>query len=54
LQNFDLPLHQGWNPVVAYFSVPQPGHIVADLKAGSNNANEKWYFFQPQTAALTP
>lgn len=45
-QNFDLPLHKGWNPVVADFSVPQPGHIVADLKPGTG-PNEKWYFFTP-------
>ena len=45
-QNFDLPLHQGWNPVVADFSVPQPGHIVADLKPGTG-PHEKWYFFTP-------
>jgi hypothetical protein len=45
-QNFDLPLHQGWNPVVADFSVPQPGHIVANLKRGTG-PHEKWYFFRP-------
>jgi hypothetical protein len=45
-QNFDLPLHQGWNPVVADFSVPQPGHIVANLKPGTG-PHEKWYFFRP-------
>jgi hypothetical protein len=45
-QNFDLPLHQGWNPVVADFSVPQPGHIVANLKPGTG-PHEKWYFFTP-------
>jgi hypothetical protein len=45
-QNFDLPLHRGWNQVVASFSVPQPGHLVADLTVGSN-ADEKWYFFRP-------
>ena len=47
-QNFDLPLHTGWNPVVADFSVPQPGHIVADLKPGTG-PHEKWYFFTPAT-----
>lgn len=45
-QNFDLPLHQGWNPVVADFSVSQPGHIVASLKPGTG-PHEKWYFFTP-------
>jgi hypothetical protein len=45
-QNFDLRLHQGWNPVVAIFSVPQPGHIVANLKPGTG-PYEKWYFFTP-------
>ena len=48
LQQVDLPLHRGWNPVVAVFSVPRPGHIVAQLKRGSNPA-EKWYFFAPPT-----
>ena len=46
LQKVDLPLHQGWNPVVAVFSVPRPGHIVAHLKLGSG-PDEKWYFFTP-------
>lgn len=45
-QNFDLPLHQGWNPVVADFSVPQPGHVIANLKLGTG-PHEKWYFFTP-------
>jgi hypothetical protein len=45
-QNFDLPLHKGWNPVVADFSVPQPGHIIANLKPGTG-PHEKWYFFTP-------
>ena len=45
-QNFDLPLHQGWNPVVADFSVPQPGHVVANLKPGTG-PHERWYFFTP-------
>lgn len=45
-QNVDLPLHQGWNPVVASFSVPGPGRLVADLTVGSNRA-ERWYFFTP-------
>ncbi|HEX6855236.1 MAG TPA: hypothetical protein VF204_08070 [Streptosporangiaceae bacterium] len=45
-QNFDLPLHQGWNPVVADFSIPQPGHIVANLELGTGQ-HEKWYFFTP-------
>jgi hypothetical protein len=48
LQKVDLPLHRGWNPVVAVFSLPRPGHIVAHLKRGSNPA-EKWYFFAPPT-----
>jgi hypothetical protein len=45
-QNFDLPLRQGWNPVVADFSIPQPGRIVANLKLGTG-PHEKWYFFTP-------
>jgi hypothetical protein len=45
-QNFDLPLHRGWNPVVAGFSVPQPGHVVANLKLGTG-PHERWYFFTP-------
>lgn len=45
-QNFDLALRRGWNPVVADFSVPQPGHIVATLKLGTG-PHEKWYFFTP-------
>jgi hypothetical protein len=45
-QNFDLRLHQGWNPVVADFSVPQPGHIVANLKPGTG-PREMWYLFTP-------
>jgi len=45
-QNFDLPLRQGWNPVVADFSVPRPGHIIANLKLGTG-PQEKWYFFTP-------
>jgi hypothetical protein len=44
--NFDLPLHLGWNPVVADFSVPHPGCIVANLKPGAG-PHEKWYFFTP-------
>jgi len=47
-QNFDLPLHYGWNPVVADFSVPRPGHIVANLKLGTG-PHEQWYFFTPAT-----
>lgn len=48
-QNFDVPLHRGWNPVVADFSVPQPGHVVADLKPGTG-PHERWYFFTPAAA----
>jgi hypothetical protein len=48
LQKVDLPLHQGWNRVVAVFSVPRPGHIVAHLKLGTG-PHEKWYFFVPPT-----
>jgi hypothetical protein len=48
-QNFDLPLLRGWNPVVADFSVPRPGHIVANLKLGTG-PHEKWYFFTPATS----
>jgi hypothetical protein len=46
-QNIDLPLHRGWTPVVACFSVPGPGRVIADLTAGSNSANERWFFFTP-------
>jgi hypothetical protein len=46
-QNVDLPLHRGWNPVVASFSVPGPSRVVADLTVGSNSARERWYFFTP-------
>jgi hypothetical protein len=46
-QNFDLRLHRGWNEVVAAVSVPQAGHVVADLTVGSNRAREKWFFFRP-------
>lgn len=49
LQKFDLPLRRGWNPVVADFSVPRPGHIVARLKPGTG-PHENWYFFQPPTS----
>src|SRR5579883_2465970 len=28
------------------FALPQAGHIVADLKAGSNRAAETWYYFR--------
>jgi ketol-acid reductoisomerase len=35
LQKVDLSVHRGWNPVVAVFSVPGPGHIVAHLRLGS-------------------
>ena len=45
-QNIDLPLHRGWTPVVARFSVPGPGRVIADLTVGYNNA-ERWYFFTP-------
>ncbi len=45
-QIFDLPLHRGWNPVVADFSVPQPGRIVANLQLGTGQ-HERWYFFIP-------
>ncbi len=48
-QNFDLPLHRGWNRVAAYFSVPRPGHVVANLRLGTGH-HEKWYFFTPPTA----
>jgi hypothetical protein len=50
-QNFDLPVHKGWNDVVAAFSIPHAGHIVSDLKVGSNRAREKWFFFH---AAMQP
>lgn len=45
LQNFDITAHKGWNEVVAAISVPQPGHVVATLRTGSNVANEQWFFF---------
>ena len=45
-QNFSLPLHQGWNRVVAFFSVPRPGRVVADLRLGTGR-HEKWYLFVP-------
>src|SRR5262249_13785422 len=46
-QNFNLPLHEGWNRVVASFSLPRPGHVVADLKLGVG-PHEKWYPFVTQ------
>ena len=46
-QNIDLPLHRGWTPVVARFSVPGPGRAIADLTVGSNSANERWFFLAP-------
>jgi hypothetical protein len=45
LQQFSITAYKGWNTVVAVVSVPQPGHIVAQLTRGSNFANEQWYFF---------
>jgi hypothetical protein len=50
-QNFHLVLRRGWNPVVARFSVPRPGRVIADLRVGSNSAHEKWYFFKPPSHA---
>jgi hypothetical protein len=38
---------RGWTPVVARFSVPGPGRVIADLTVGSNSARESWYFFTP-------
>jgi len=49
LQKFDLHVHKGWNEVVADLSIPQAGHVVADLKVGSNRAGEQWFFFHPPT-----
>lgn len=46
-QNFNLHVHKGWNEVVASLSIPQAGHLVADLKVGSNRARETWFFFRP-------
>jgi hypothetical protein len=48
-QNFNLPVHKGWNEVVASLSIPQAGHLVSDLRVGSNRAREKWFFFRPAT-----
>jgi len=47
LQKFDLPVHKGWNVVVAALSIPQAGHVVASLAVGSNHAGEQWFFFRP-------
>ena len=47
LQNLDLPLHQGWNQVVADFSTPAPGQVVSDLTVGSNRAGERFFLFRP-------
>ena len=41
-------VHQGWNPVVAVFSVPGAGHIVAHLRLGPG-PRERWYFFASPT-----
>jgi hypothetical protein len=49
LQEFDVPAHKGWNSVVAVLSVPQPGHIVANLTSGSNRTNEQWFFFSTRS-----
>jgi hypothetical protein len=46
-QNFDIHAHKGWNEVEASLSIPQAGHLVSDLKAGSNRAGEHWFFFHP-------
>jgi hypothetical protein len=43
-QNFDIAAHRGWNEVVAVLSVPQPGQVVADLRAGANDL-EQWFLF---------
>ncbi|HLZ30317.1 MAG TPA: hypothetical protein VKV73_23595 [Chloroflexota bacterium] len=45
LQKFAIQAHRGWNEVVAVLSIPQPGHVVASLTAGSNRAGEQWFFF---------
>jgi len=47
-QNFNLPLRKGWNRVAAFFSVPRPGRVVANLRLGSGH-HEKWYLFVPPT-----
>jgi len=47
-QNFNLPLRRGWNRVAAFFSVPRPGRVVANLKLGTGR-HEKWYMFVPPT-----
>jgi hypothetical protein len=46
-QNLDLPLHRGWNVVVADFSTPGPDQVVSDLKVGSNRSSERFFLFQP-------
>jgi DoxX-like family len=43
-QNFDITAHKGWNEVVAVLSVPQPGQVIATLRAGSG-AMEQWFLF---------
>lgn len=48
-QNLNLHLHQGWNAVVAYFSMPEAGHVVSNLTVSSERAGQKWYFFHPPT-----
>jgi hypothetical protein len=44
-QNFDLPVHKGWNTVVAVIAIPQAGLVVATLRAGSHRTGEQWFFF---------
>jgi len=46
-QNLELPLHQGWNTVVADFSTPQPHQVVSDLRVGSNRSAEEFFLFDP-------
>jgi len=54
-QQFHIKAHKGWNKVVAVLQVPQPGHVVATLTAGSNQADEQWFFFPaPPTAVPSP
>jgi hypothetical protein len=43
-QNFDVPLHRGWNQTLATFSIPQPGTVVVDLTPGRNPAEKVFYF----------
>ena len=55
LQRFDIKAHRGWNKVVAVLHVPQPGHVIATLTAGSNRRGEQWFFFPaPPTGMLSP